>query len=69
MINKRYKGGEREYKEANDTNIITVSDVFVTFIKHFRYLEFFVSYNLHDDYDVDRRLVSDSSSMRSLNHF
>ena len=50
-------------------NSITVSYGFVTFINNFRYLEIFVLYNLRNEYNFDRRLVSDSSSMGALNHF
>ena len=42
---------------------------FVTFTNHFKYLGIFVSYNLHSDYDTDRRISSASSSMGALNHF
>ena len=52
---------DKAYDKSNETNIITFSDVFVTFTKNFRYLGIFVSYNIHDDYDVDRRLASESS--------
>ena len=50
-------------------NSIAVSYGFLTFTNHFRYLGSSVSYNLCNNYDVDRRLASDSSLMVSLNHF
>ena len=57
------------YISTNETNSITVSDGFVTFTHHCRYLGRSVLYNLCDEYDVDRRLAYASSSMVSLNHF
>ena len=65
---QKIKREDKEYYEANDINSITVSDGFVKFTKHFRYLGIFVSYNLCNDYNVDRRLASASSSMGALNH-
>ena len=47
----------KAYDESNDTNIIAVSDGFVTTTKQFRYLGRFASYNLYDDYNFYRRLA------------
>ena len=60
---------DTSYNEANETNSIAVSDRFVTFTKHFRYLGSFVSYNICDEQNVDGRLDSVSSSTEALNHF
>ena len=60
---------DRSYNEANETKSVTASYGFIKFTKHFRYIGSFVPYNLHDDYDVDRRLSSTSQLMGSLNHF
>ena len=51
----------KSYEEKNEMNSITVSDGFVTFTKHLRYIERFVSYNVHNNYVFDRRLAPDSS--------
>ena len=60
---------DTSYDEANETNRITVSDGFLTFTKHFRYIGSFVSYNICDEHDGDGRLDSVSSSMGELDHF
>ena len=71
------KGNEKQniqceykaYHESNETNSIIFSDGFLTFTKHLIYLGSSLSYNLHSDCDVDRRLASSSSSMLALNNF
>ena len=54
---------DKSYDEANETNIVTVSDSFLTFTKHLRYIGIFVSYNICDDYGVGIVLASASSSI------
>ena len=66
---KKIQCEDKSYGEANETNSITVSDGFVTFTKHFKYLGIFVLYNLLNDYDVDIITASASSSMGASNHF
>ena len=51
---------DKEYCEANETQSVTVSDGFVTFTKNFIYIGIYVTYNLSDDYDVDRIISSAS---------
>ena len=43
---KKRQREEKAHDEANETNIITVSDGFVTFTNHFRYRGNFLSYNV-----------------------
>ena len=59
---------DKSYYEANETNSITVSDGFVTYIKHSIYPGSFVPYNLCDNCDVDKILAYGSSLMGDFNH-
>ena len=46
---------EREalYDFSHKTNRINVADGFVDFVKHFKYLGSFISFDLTDDLDID----------------
>ena len=52
---------DKSYNESNHMNSIKISDGFITFTKHFRYLGKFVLYNICNDYNNDIRLASYSS--------
>ncbi len=41
-------------------------DGFVTFCRHFKYLGFFVSFSLCDDYDIKKRVTATTQSMGAL---
>ena len=54
-----------------ETRDIKVADDFVSFTKHFKYLNLgsYVSYNLRDDFDIESRISSASASMGALKNF
>ena len=41
----------------------------ITYSKHFKYLGTFISYNLRDDYDIDKRIAAASKAMGALELF
>ncbi len=51
---------EREtlYDASPNTQRIMVVDGFVDFVKHLKYLGSYVSFDLTDDYDIDKRLAA-----------
>ncbi len=46
------------YNTLEETKPITVSDGFVSFCHHFKYLGSFVSFSLCDDYDIERHVTA-----------
>jgi hypothetical protein len=46
-----------------------VTDGHVDFVKYFKYLGSYISFDLMDDYDIDKRIVAANKSMGSLKHF
>ena len=46
-----------------------VSEVFITFCVHFKYLGSWISFSLRDDYDVGRRIGVANASMGALDKF
>jgi hypothetical protein len=45
---------------------IQIADGHVSFCRHFKYLGSHNSYNLKDDYDIDKRISAASKSMGAL---
>jgi hypothetical protein len=62
---------EREtlYDTSSDTQRITVADDYVDFVKHFKYLGSYITFDLTDGYNIDKRIAAASKSMESLKHF
>ena len=54
------------YDVLEETQDITVADVFVSFTRKFKYLGSYTSYNLREDFYVKSRLASASQSMGAL---
>jgi hypothetical protein len=52
-----------------DTQRIVVADGHVDFVKHFKYLGSYISFDLTDDYDINKRIAAANKSMGSLKHF
>ncbi len=46
-----------------------VADSHVDFVKHFKYLGSYISFDLTDDYDIDKRIAAANKSMGSLKQF
>ena len=62
---------EREtlYDNSPNTRRMMIADGFVDFVKHFKYLGSYVSFDLTDDFDIDKRIAAANKSMGSLKHF
>jgi hypothetical protein len=62
---------EREslYNASPNTQSVMISNGFVDFIKHFKYLDSYISFDLTDDYDINKRLAAANKSMESLKYF
>ena len=66
------KKRQREDKQCDnspDTAIVKFKEGNVTFTRHFKYLGSYISYNICDGYDVDRRIAAASASMGSLSRY
>ena len=48
---------DKLYDTLDETKRINLSDGYVDFTKHFKYLENYISYHLRDDYDIDKRIA------------
>ena len=57
------------YDNCNKTQKVMVDGDFVTYCKHFKYLGSWLSYNLCDDHDIDKRIASASKAMGALKSF
>ena len=60
---------EREYVLLAETRLIVVSDGFVSFCPHLKYLGSWLSFSLRDDYDVERQIGAANASMGALDNF
>ena len=54
------------YDNLEETQLIQVADGHVSLCRHFKYLQLFISYNLKDDYDVEKQISAASKSMGAL---
>jgi hypothetical protein len=45
-----------------------LADGHVDFVKHFKYLGSYISFDLTDDYDIDKRIAAANKSMGPLKH-
>ncbi len=54
------------YNNLPETLPIAVDNGQITFCRHFKYLGSWISYNLCDDFDVNKRLTSATQSMGAL---
>ena len=60
---------DKQYDNSPDTAIVKFKEGNVTFKRHFKYLGSYISYNLRNDHDVDRRIAAASASMGSLSSY
>ena len=62
---------EREipYDASPNTPKIMIADGFIDFVKHFKYLGSYLSFDLTDDYDIDKQIAAANKSTGSLKHF
>ncbi len=63
------KDRETLYNTSPNTQRIIVTDGHVDFLKHFKYLASYISFDLTDDYNIDKRILTANKSMGSLKHF
>jgi hypothetical protein len=63
------KERENLYNTSPNTQRIAMADGNVDFVKHFKYLGSYISFDLTDDYGIDKRIAAANKSMLSLNHF
>ncbi len=63
------KERENLYNTFPNTQRIAVADGHVDFVKHFKYLGSYISFDLMDDYDINKRIAAATKSMGSLKHF
>ena len=54
------------YDKLPETQPVRVADGYVTFTRHFKYLGSYISYNLHDDFNVESHIASASQFMGAL---
>jgi hypothetical protein len=61
------KQKEREtlYNTSSNTQRIVVPDGYVDFVKHFKYLGFYISFDLTDDHNIDKRIATANKSIGS----
>ena len=52
-----------------ETRLIVVSDGFISFCPHFKYLGSWLSFSLRDDHDIERRIGAANASMGALSNF
>ena len=57
---------DKQYDNSPDTAIIKFEEGNITFTRHFKYLGSYISYNLHDNHDVDSRIAVVYASMGGL---
>ena len=60
---------DKQYDNLPDTAIVNFKEGNATFTRHFNYLGSYISYNLRDDHDVDRRIAATSASMGGLSSY
>ena len=62
---------EREalYDNSPNTQQIMIADGFVDFVKHFKYLGSYVSFDLIDDCNIDKQIAAANKSVGLLKHF
>ena len=65
----RQKEREALYNDSPNTQQIIVADGFVDFVKHFKYLGSYISFNLTDNFDINKRIAAANKSMGLLKHF
>ena len=61
---------EREilYDMAQETNRMKIADGFIDFVKHFKYLGSYISFDLTDDFDINHRITTANKAMGALKH-
>jgi hypothetical protein len=62
------KERENLYNTSPNTQRIKVADGHVDFVKHFKYLGSYISFDLTDDYDINKRIAAANKSIGSLKH-
>ena len=54
------------YDSCQESDDVMMNGGIITYSKHFKYLGTFISYNLRDDYDIDKRIAAASKAMGAL---
>ena len=57
------------YDSCQESDDVMMNGGIITYSKHFKYLGTFISYNLRDDYDIDKRIAAASKAMGALKLF
>jgi hypothetical protein len=59
------------YDSIDETQSVNVKGGFMTYTKHFKYLGFYISYSLQDDYDYDMksRIAAATKAFGALTKF
>ena len=60
---------DKQYDNSPDTAVIKFKEGNVTFTRHFKYLGSYISYDLRDDHDVDRRIAAAYASMGGVSSY
>ena len=61
---------DKAYNNSSETNNIIVNDeFFVSFTENFKYLGSWISYDLHDTFDVESRISKANQAMGALKFF
>ena len=62
----RYKREETTYDNLPETRLIIVTDRFVTFFRHFKYLGSWISFSLREKHDIMKRIAAANASMGAM---
>ena len=69
-LEKQKKILEKSYNDAEETENFVVNETgFISFTKHFKYLGSWISYDLNDLFDLEKRIMKANQSMGALNCF
>ena len=69
-LEKQKKFLEKSYNDAEETKKFVVHETgFISFTKHFKYLGSWISYDLNDLFDLEKRIMKAYQSMGALNCF
>ena len=67
--NKKSEIKDIQYGQLEETQQVDLVNGFVTFTKHFKYLDSYISYNLIDYFDIEYRSVSATNAMVDIKNF
>jgi len=60
---------DTSYNGLQETQPVDVAEGFITFTKHFKYLDSYISYNLRANFDIEAHITAASQSMEALTNF